>query len=133
MGKVVIDTSVLIGIEKASFPIETFFDSGEQVLIPTIALAEYLVGRSATTNPVLREVITQHFESFRTLSQVVEFGEREAKKFAELKAESLRSGKKRTNFDLAIAAHAVVNDAILVTRDKSARLSELTGVVTREV
>jgi predicted nucleic acid-binding protein len=32
-----------------------------------------------------------------------------------------------------MAAHAVVEDAILVTRDKNARLSELTGVVTREV
>ena len=32
-----------------------------------------------------------------------------------------------------MAAHCVVEDAILVTRDKNARLSELTGVVTREV
>jgi len=72
-------------------------------------------------------------QTIEAMSTLLEFGDREAKAFAILKAEAIRSGIGRTDFDLAIAAHAVVEDAILVTRDKNARLSELTGVVTREV
>lgn len=133
MGRCVLDTSVLIALEKGHLSWESLFGEREDVLIPTIATAEYLVGLHRSANPKLKEVITLALAELEKIATMLDFGHREAKVFAILKAEALKSGKGRTDFDLAIAAHAVVNDAILVTRDKSAKLSELTGVVTREV
>lgn len=133
MGRCVLDTSVLIALEKGHLTWQSIFGERDDVLIPTVATAEYLVGLHRTANPKLKEAITVALSELEKIATMLDFSDREAKAFAILKAEALKSGKGRTDFDLAIAAHAVVEDAILVTRDKNARLSELTGVVTREV
>ena len=133
MGRCVLDTSVIIAMEKGQLTWQSLTSDYEDAYVPAIAVAEYLVGLHRSTNPKLREVITVTLGAIESMATLLEFGDREAKAFAILKAEALRSGVGRTDFDLAMAAHAVVEDAILVTRDKGARLSELTGVVTREV
>lgn len=133
MGRCVLDTSVIIALEKGQLTWESITTDYEDSSVPAIAVAEYLVGLHRTRNPRLREVITLTLQTIEAMSTLLEFGDREAKVFAILKAEAIGSGIGRTDFDLAMAAHAVVEDAILVTRDKNARLSELTGVVTREV
>ena len=133
MGRCVLDTSVLIAIERQHLKTTEIIRRDEDVLVPSIAIAEYLVGLHLSTNPRERELITRNLEALERSSTILEFGEKEAKAFAILQSEAFKSGRGRSDFDLAIAAHAVVEDAILVTRDKNARLSELTGVVTREV
>jgi predicted nucleic acid-binding protein len=133
MGRCVLDTSVIIALEKGHLTWEAITSDYEDSSVPAIAVAEYLVGLHRTRNPRLREVITLTLETIESMSTLLDFGNREAKAFAILKAEAISSGIGRSDFDLAMAAHAVVEDAILVTRDKNARLSELTGVVTREV
>lgn len=133
MGRCVLDTSVLIALERQHLKSPQIFQNDEDVIVPAIAIAEYLVGLHRSTNAREREIITKNLQALESVATIVQFGEPEAKAFAILKVEALKSGKGRTDFDLAIAAHAVVEDAILVTRDKNARLSELTGVVTREV
>jgi predicted nucleic acid-binding protein len=133
MGRCVLDTSVIIALEKGHLTWESITSDYEDSSVPAIAVAEYLVGLHRTRNPRLREVITLTLETIESMSTLLDFGNREAKAFAILKAEAISSGIGRSDFDLAMAAHAVVEDAILVTRDKNARLSELTGVVTREV
>ena len=133
MGRCVLDTSVVIALEKGHLTWESITSDYEDSSVPAIAVAEYLVGLHRTRNPKLRELITLTLQTIESMSTLLEFGDREAKAFAILKAEAVVSGVGRSDFDLAIAAHAVVEDAILVTRDKNARLSELTGVVTREV
>lgn len=133
MGRCVLDTSVIIAMERGQLTWQSLTSDYEDAYVPAIAVAEYLVGLHRSTNPKLREVITVTLGAIESMATLLEFGDREAKAFAILKAEALRSGVGRTDFDLAMASHAVVEDAILVTRDKGARLSELTGVVTREV
>lgn len=133
MGRCVLDTSVIIALEKGHLNWESITGDYEVSSVPAIAVAEYLVGLQRTKNPKLRQLITLTLQTIEELSTLLEFGYREAKAFAILKAEAIGSGIGRTDFDLAMAAHAMVEDAILVTRDKNARLSELTGVVTREV
>jgi predicted nucleic acid-binding protein len=133
MGRCVLDTSVIIALEKGHLTWESITSDYEDSSVPAIAVAEYLVGLHRTRNPRLREVITLTLETIESMSTLLDFGNREAKAFAILKAEAISSGIGRSDFDLAMASHAVVEDAILVTRDKNARLSELTGVVTREV
>ena len=120
-------------MERGQLTWQSLTSDYEDAYVPAIAVAEYLVGLHRSTNPKLREVITVTLGAIESMATLLEFGDREAKAFAILKAEALRSGVGRTDFDLAMASHAVVEDAILVTRDKGARLSELTGVVTREV
>ena len=133
MGRCVLDTSVLIALERLQLESSEIFERDEDVLVPSIAIAEYLVGLHLSTNARERELITRNLEALERCSTILEFGEKEAKAFSILQAEAFKSGRGRSDFDLAMAAHAVVEDAILVTRDKNARLSELTGVVTREV
>ncbi len=133
MGQVVLDTSILVAVERGVLRLGECINENEDVAIPSIAIAEYLVGLHRSTQVRQRARIARNLEFLEELSTVLEFGEREAKAFAILQAEALNSGVGRTEFDLAIAAHSVVQGAILVTRDKNARLSELTGVVTREV
>lgn len=133
MGRCVLDTSVLIAMERKAIVLRSAITPDEDILVPSIAMAEYLVGLHWSKNPREREQVTRNLRAIEQISTVLEFGEKEAKAFAILKAEALTNGERRTDFDLAIAAHSVVEDAILVTRDKNARLSELTGVVTREV
>lgn len=133
MGRCVLDTSVIIALEKGHLTWDSLTSDFEDASVPAIAVAEYLVGLHRSTNPKLREVITLTLGTIESMATLLEFGDRESKAFALLKSEALKSGFGRTDFDLAMAAHAVVEDAILVTRDKNARLSELTGVVTREV
>ena len=133
MGRCVLDTSVLIAMERKDINLRSAIAPDEEILVPSIAMAEYLVGLHWSKNPREREQVTLNLRAIEQISSVLEFGEKEAKAFAVLKAEALHAGERRTDFDLAIAAHAIVEDAILVTRDKNARLSELTGVVTREV
>lgn len=120
-------------MERKAIVLRSAITPDEDILVPSIAMAEYLVGLHWSKNPREREQVTRNLRAIEQISTVLEFGEKEAKAFAILKAEALTNGERRTDFDLAIAAHSVVEDAILVTRDKNARLSELTGVVTREV
>lgn len=133
MGRCVLDTSVIIALEKGQLTWASLTSDFEDASVPAIAVAEYLVGLHRSTNPKLLEVITLTLGNLESMATLLEFGDRESKAFSLLKSEALKSGFGRTDFDLAMAAHAVVEDAILVTRDKNARLSELTGVVTREV
>ena len=133
MGRCVLDTSVIVALERQHLTQPEVFERDQDVLVPAISIAEYMVGIHRSKNPKHREQIKLTLDAIEKFATVIDFGEREASVFAILKAEALRSGTGRTDFDLAIAAHSVVEDAILVTRDKNARLSELTGVVTREV
>lgn len=133
MGRCVLDTSVMIALERQHLTQPEVFQRSDEVFIPALAIAEFLVGMHRSTHSKHRERMRVTLDAIERFGTLVEFGDRQAKSFAILKAEALSSGIGRTDFDLAMAAHAVVEDAILVTRDKNARLSELTGVVTREV
>ena len=128
MGRVVLDTSVLIAIDRDPAMIGKLLRADEQYFVPEVAVAEYLVGAELSSSPELKANKLAKLEAFETLVSVVNFGRPEAKAYAIFSAASKRSGTPRTNFDIAIAASALVLDAKLKTSDRSAKFEELPGI-----
>ena len=65
-------------------------------------------------------------------SQILDFGSREATQFAIFDALLVSSGLRISEFDLAIAAHAAIKQAPILTLDKKAQFDFLPGINVRE-
>ncbi|MEN9970166.1 MAG: hypothetical protein RLZZ229_374 [Actinomycetota bacterium] len=128
MGRVVLDTSVLIAIDRDPAMIGKLLQADEEYFVPEIAVAEYLVGAELASSPILKANKLAKLEAFESFVSVVNFGRPEAKAYAIFSAASKRSGTPRTNFDIAIAASALVLDAKLKTSDRAAKFEELPGI-----
>ena len=88
MGRCVLDTSVLIAMERKDIALRSAINRDEDILVPSIALAEYLVGLHWSKNPREREQVTLNLRAIEQISSILDFGEKEAKAFAVLKAEA---------------------------------------------
>jgi predicted nucleic acid-binding protein len=128
MGRVVLDTSVLIAIDRDPAMIGKLLQAEEEYFVPEIAVAEYLVGAELASSPEKKANKLAKLEAFEKLVSVVNFGRPEAKAYALFSAASKRSGTHRTNFDMAIAASAFVLDAQIRTSDRAAKFEELPGI-----
>ncbi len=128
---VILDTSVLIAVERGQLQLENVISPDENYLLPTVALAEFQAGIEGVKNPKYKELALRDIEIWKSHCIVKRFGEAEANEFAKLSAASKHTGKTRTQFDLAIAAHALVENAIILTRDSRAAFHELPGVQVR--
>lgn len=133
MAKIILDTSVLIALEDEAFDVSLAISAEDEVLVPSIVAAEFLVGVHTATTAQLKEQRKASLEQVLAMSDSLTFGTAEADAFARLKAAAILQGQKRANFDLAIAAHSLVENAILVTRDSRANFDELPGVIARVV
>ena len=128
MARVVLDTSVLVAIDRNPTSIDVLLRPEVEYFVPEVVIAEYLVGIELTkdaTDKLNKLAMLDLFESFVTPTT---FGRAEAKAFAIFAAASRRTGTPRSHFDLAIAASAYVLDATLQTSDRSARFEELPGI-----
>lgn len=110
---IVVDTSALIaslsGGRGAAAPLRGFIDAGERLVLPTLALYEWLRGPR-------REAEIEIQEALFPSSETVEFGPDEARAAAIL-YRSLPRPRGR-EIDLAIAATALVRDAALWTLNR---------------
>lgn len=133
MARLVIDTSVLISIAKQQIDIEKVVSPSDDLLLPTVVIAEFLTGIELMKSAKSKISQMQFLMQFKSLAEVLEFTEIEAKAFAVLEASAVQAGTPMSEFDLVIAAHATVESALLVTSDKKARFSDLPGVIAREI
>ena len=98
----------------------------EIACISAITEGEIRYGLAKHPNPTLHAAI----ESFLTRIRVLPWGRDEAVAYGELRARQERSDKPLGNMDILIAAHAISNGAVLVTRDRAfAQVENLAGVV----
>ncbi|EIC20326.1 type II toxin-antitoxin system VapC family toxin [Thiorhodovibrio frisius] len=105
---------------------ERFEQVGDQNLaISVIVLAEMRFG--AELHPTRSEAILEDIEDFRRRLRVLPWSEAAARCYASLRVHLQRSGTPIGNMDLLIAAHAVAEDAVLVTNNTGEfkRVSEL--------
>jgi predicted nucleic acid-binding protein len=128
MGRVVLDTSVLIAIDRNPAMIVKLLEAGEEYFLPEIVVAEYLVGVELALTPEQKTSKLAKLEVFEKFVSPLSFGRAEAKAYSIFAAVSRRSGTPRTNFDIAIAASALVLDAKLKTSDRAAKFEELPGI-----
>ena len=132
MGRVVLDTSILIALEKQDLSLKELFNKDLHVFLPEVAVGEYLVGTELSTNPKFKEKRLAFLRTIEDFSELVVFNREHAQNFAKLVAQAKLLGRPRGSLDLAIAASAVTLDAVLYTRDSKGKFDQLIGLTVKE-
>ncbi|MEN9956307.1 MAG: hypothetical protein RLY34_1114 [Actinomycetota bacterium] len=132
MGRVVLDTSILIALEKQQLSLKELFNKDLNIYLPEVAVGEYLVGSELSTNPKIKEQRLAFLRTIEDFSELVVFNREHAQNFAKLVAQAKLLGRPRGSLDLAIAASAVTLDAVLYTRDSKGKFDQLIGLTVKE-
>lgn len=131
MGRVVLDTSVWIHIERTRTS-KGLIEQGDELIMAAAALAELRVAQnSASRSKSAREETKRVIESFMIDSSFAPIDDRTTAIFAELKAFTQTQGRPMGVNDLWIAASAIQYKAELATLDKSAYFEGLPGLQVR--
>lgn len=133
MGRVVLDTSVLIALERNQLEPDQVFSTENEYFVPEIAVAEYLVGVENCNVQEVRQRRLAFLNAVEELATSTPFSRADSAEFARQAAHSKSVGSPREKFDLAIAASAIRLNAVLYTRDKAAKFSELHGLTVKEL
>lgn len=128
-----IDTSVLISIERGEVLTADVFKPGRAMLLSSVVHAELLVGFDLDKNLARAARARAFFGEIRNLFDYVEFGSVEAECYAELTHFATRTGSKRSPMDTLIAAVAKTQNATILTHDRAANFAGLPGVKVEEV
>lgn len=132
MGAVVIDSSMGVEFERGNqFALSAVV--GKRVVLPAVVLAELLTASWLALTDDARLERRRLTKTLEDVAQLAEFGAREADILAELRAHCLKTGQRRTENDLMIAAHSIAERATLLTADRRARFEELPGVLVEYV
>jgi tRNA(fMet)-specific endonuclease VapC len=89
--------------------------SRDVVGIPQPVLAEIAYGIERLPRSRRRENLRRRLELLRSEIKRCEWSDAVSERFGEIKAALERKGQRIEDFDVAIAAHAVASDAVLVT------------------
>ncbi|MCU0693660.1 MAG: type II toxin-antitoxin system VapC family toxin [Polyangiaceae bacterium] len=98
-----------------------------QVLLPQPVVGEVLCGLARLPRSKRRTALTNRCQALLTAMLRAEWTDMVSKMFGETKASLERKSTRLDDFDIAIAAHALALDAVLVTRNVQhmARISGL--------
>jgi tRNA(fMet)-specific endonuclease VapC len=96
----------------------------KQISIPSIVLYELEVGIARSTSPKKRR---KQLEDFTSLVKVLPFGTEEARSAAFIRVDLEKKGQPIGPYDILIAAVAMTNQFILVTRN-TAEFSRIKGL-----
>ncbi len=132
MEQVVIDTSVLVKLARTNLELPKGSFENYDLLIPTVVIAEFKAGLELMPKSKRQAMQLQVLDEVCSQSQILDFSSREATQFAIFDALLVTSGLKISEFDLAIAAHAAVKQAPILTLDKKANFDFLPGIKVRE-
>jgi len=111
-----LDTNTLIYFFKGMGDVakNLFLQSPNNLAVSSIVIYELEVGIAKSTNPTKRmEQLHQLLEQIN----IIDFGQKEAKESAIIRAELEKNGTPIGSIDLLIAGSAVANNLILVTRN----------------
>lgn len=132
MGQVIVDTSVLVKFMRNPKEGKQLFTKDDEILVTTVALAEIKEGLEVMPPSKYRSKQQEALSSILEIAQVLDFGQKEATQFGVFAAHLLKNGHKMSDFDLAMAAHAATNQAIVLTLDKKAKFDLLPGINVRD-
>jgi tRNA(fMet)-specific endonuclease VapC len=126
---VILDTSVLVDVERARTNFDALLHDDDDVAIAAVTAAELWVG-VALADTRRRPQRTTFVEQVLATIPVDDYDLEVARAHADLLAEVRRSGRGRGAHDLMIAATAVARNRELVTLDR-AGFDGLTGIRLR--
>ncbi|SDJ71635.1 hypothetical protein SAMN04487820_101445 [Actinopolyspora mzabensis] len=130
MARLILDTGVLITGQQGRLDLAVLAGD-DDVVVPTMAVAEYLAGVALGGDPARRAAETTFLDELLAVTPTFDYTVPVARAHAELLAHVRRTGQPRGAHDLVIAACAVAADRVLVTTDAKARFEELPGVRAR--
>ncbi len=122
----VLDTNTLIYFFKGLGVVSNrlFAVPPKQICIPSIVLYELEVGIARSKSPRKRR---KQLEDFTSLVKILPFGTEEARSAASIRVDLEKKGRPIGPYDILIAAVAMTNQFILVTRN-TAEFSRIKGL-----
>ena len=132
MARLIIDTGVVIAGVRGRIDVAALADS-DDVVIPAVAVAEYLAGVLLEPDPGRAAAQRAFLEDVVQVLPMHEYDRAVADHHAALLAHVQRTGTRRGAHDLIIAATARAADRIVLTTDENARFGELPDVRVRLV
>lgn len=130
MARLILDTGVLIAGVRGRLDVAALADN-DDVVIPAVAVAEYLAGTLLDADPGRAAAQRAFLEEVLDVAPAHAYDRAVADHHAALLANVKRTGSKRGVHDLIIAATARAADRILVTTDDRAHFGELPRVGAR--
>ena len=130
--RLILDTCVLIAVERGKYSFADFLDSEDDVALPMIVLTELRVGAllADERHRGARQAATERIEK---LFPFLEYSDSISRTHAELLVWSRRHGSARGSFDLIVAASAAATGRTLITADRAAAFAELPGVIVEDL
>lgn len=124
--KLVLDTNAVSALMKGdSRVLERLRQSSKaEVSVPQPVLAEIAYGIERLPKSKRRESLQERFDLVRSELARADWSDEVSESFGSIKATLERKGRRIEDFDAAIAAHALVRGAVLVT----ANLDDMTRV-----
>jgi len=124
--RVILDTGTLIAIERGRLDVDAVLGA-DDAAIASVTAMELLVGveRADDTHKQARSV---HVEAVLASLPIEDYTLAVARIHARLAVEAMSMGKKRSAYDLMIAATAAATSRILLTTDAKAEFGQLAGV-----
>jgi len=133
MARLVLDSSLLIEIDRGNATKIEGLDPGDSLVLPVVVLAELLVAANHPRRTAESKAATQRFiDDLLESAELRSIDQETAAAFAELKAFSIATGKPRGTNDLWIAASTIVARAELKTLDRRAQFEGLPGLILRD-
>lgn len=132
MGTVVVDTSILVAVARDQESAAILFKKNDELVIPTVVIAEFKAGLERMPPSKYKTKQLEIFEDVCDVAEIAVFGRVEATQYAMLYEQLKQAGRKMSEFDLAIAAHAVIKQATILTLDRKANFELLPGISVRE-
>jgi tRNA(fMet)-specific endonuclease VapC len=124
--RVILDTGVIIALERGRLDVDALLGA-DDAAIASVTAMELLVGveRADETN---RQRRMTHVEAVLSSVPIIDYTLDVARTHARLVAQSMKSGRTRSAYDMIIAATAVADGRTLRTTDASAGFAELPGL-----
>lgn len=124
--RVILDTGVLIAIERSTLDVDTVLGTDDAVISAVTAM-ELLIGVERADDKH-RQARAIHVEALLGSLPIETYGLEAARVHARLAVEAMKSGTTRSAYDIMIAATAAATNRILLTTDAKAGFDQLTGV-----
>lgn len=132
MARLILDTGVLIAGVRGRLDLAALAD-GDDVALPAVAVAEYLVGALLDADPGRADAQREFLEEVLQVLPVHDYDRDVAVQHAALLAHVRTAGHQRGTHDLIIAATARAADRVVLTTDQRARFADLPEVSARVV
>ncbi|MEV6214438.1 type II toxin-antitoxin system VapC family toxin [Nocardia sp. NPDC051833] len=133
MGRLILDTGILIAIVRGTVALPDVIADDDNVAVAAVVIAEYLTGLAGQTNPAKQASARAFLTEFRAIVPSIPYDDSVAEHHAELLTYVRGTGSPRGAHDLIIAATARATGRIVVTTDKRADFGGLPGVDVRLV